>query len=184
MSHLIFNSIKFSAVIFSRLDPEDKLVIGCRKATYSAETSSLPNPIIDIARNCTENGNQPTVSAYSSLVEFCSFFFISVFPFICGHFISLLLIKVTFLVKNMEHEGTSNCDSLQQPAIQEKKKMRNIGSKSKRLHMNSEEAMELKFTWEEAQDFLRPPPSKPTVFVIEDCELEEYDVSIHSKFYF
>lgn len=44
--------------------------------------------------------------------------------------------------------------------------------------MHSEDALELKFTWEEAQEYLRPPISKPTVVMIENCELEEFDVSI------
>jgi hypothetical protein len=73
-----------------------------------------------------------------------------------------------------------NEDSLQQPMpIPEKKRTRNIGSKSKRLLMNSEEALELRLTWEEAQDLLRPPPSvNPSIVTIEDHEFEEYDVSI------
>ena len=38
--------------------------------------------------------------------------------------------------------------------------------------------MELKLTWEEAQDLLRPPPSvKPNIVTIEDQVFEEYDVS-------
>ncbi|KVI03707.1 B3 DNA binding domain-containing protein [Cynara cardunculus var. scolymus] len=111
-------------VIFSRLDPEDKLVIGCRKAIIPAGASALPNAV---------NG------------------------------------------ANTEREGMTNWDPVTRPAIQEKKKARTIGLKSKRLHMHSEDAMELKFTWEEAQDFLRPPPAKPTVVVIENFELEEYD---------
>lgn len=51
--------------------------------------------------------------------------------------------------------------------------------------MHCEDAMELKFTWEEMQEFLRPPPSiKPTVVMIENCELEEYNVSISHKVVF
>ncbi|KAI3829955.1 hypothetical protein L1987_04087 [Smallanthus sonchifolius] len=123
-------------VIFSRLEPEDKLVIGCRKATVLADASALPNPVNGGALICTDNGNLPT---------------------------------------NMEHEGASNWDSMQPSVIQEKKKTRNIWSKSKRLHMHSEDALELKFTWEEAQEYLRPPLSKPTVVMIENYELEEYD---------
>lgn len=90
-------------------------------------------------------------------------------------FTSLLLIDIyLFLAKNIEQE-----------VIHEKKKARNIGSKSKRLHMHCEDAMELKFTWEEMQEFLRPPPSiKPTVVMIENCELEEYNVSISHKVVF
>jgi hypothetical protein len=73
-------------------------------------------------------------------------------------------------------KGTSKLDSEQKSVIQEKKKTRNIGSKSKRLHMHTEVAMELKFTWEVAQEFLRLP-SEPTVVMIQNRELEEYDVS-------
>lgn len=60
----------------------------------------------------------------------------------------------------------------------EKKKVRNIGCKNKRLLMHSEDAMELRITWEEAQELLRPPPTvNPTIVVIENQEFEEYDVS-------
>ncbi|KAK4858002.1 hypothetical protein QYF36_009440 [Acer negundo] len=73
--------------------------------------------------------------------------------------------------------GRTNEVSPQQYApVTEKKRTRNIGSKSKRLLMNSDEAMELRLTWEEAQDLLRPPPSvKPSIVTIEDHEFEEYD---------
>ncbi|XVF29715.1 hypothetical protein REPUB_Repub15cG0146100 [Reevesia pubescens] len=58
----------------------------------------------------------------------------------------------------------------------ERKRTRNIGSKSKRLLIDSRDALELKLTWEEAQDLLRPPPSiKPSVVTIEDHDFEEYD---------
>lgn len=44
--------------------------------------------------------------------------------------------------------------------------------------MHSEDAMELRLTWAEAQELLRPPPSvTPTIVMIEDQEFEEYDVS-------
>ncbi|KAL7264167.1 hypothetical protein ACSBR1_002174 [Camellia fascicularis] len=75
------------------------------------------------------------------------------------------------------HGGRTNEDSSQQlRPIPEKKRNRNIGSKSKRLLLHNEEAMELRLTWEEAQELLRPPPSaKPTVVMIDDHEFEEYD---------
>lgn len=69
------------------------------------------------------------------------------------------------------------------PLVQEKKRARNIGLKNKRLLMHNEDAMELKVTWEEAHELLRPPPTcKPTISMIEDCEFEEYDVSLMSPF--
>jgi hypothetical protein len=59
------------------------------------------------------------------------------------------------------------------------KRSRNIGSKSRRLLIDAEDALELKLSWEEAQELLRPAPSsKPTVVMIEDYEFEEYDVSL------
>jgi hypothetical protein len=55
---------------------------------------------------------------------------------------------------------------------------RNIGSKSRRFLMDAEVALELKLTWEEAQELLRPAPTAmPTFVTIEDYEFEEYDVS-------
>ncbi|CAL5427004.1 unnamed protein product [Camellia sinensis] len=77
----------------------------------------------------------------------------------------------------MEYGGRTNEDSLQRPMlIRGKKRARNIGSKNKRLLMHGEDAMELRLIWEEAQEFLRPPPSaKPTIVMIEDQEFQEYD---------
>ncbi|XP_024981170.1 B3 domain-containing transcription repressor VAL1 isoform X1 [Cynara cardunculus var. scolymus] len=127
-------------VIFSRLDPGEKLVIGCRKAAVSADTQEAETPAVNGVTGGTSSGTgNPST-------------------------------------KNSEHEGMRNGDSVQRPVIQEKKKTRNIGSKNKRLLMHNEDAMELKVTWEEAHELLRPSPtSKPTVSMIENCEFEEYD---------
>lgn len=44
--------------------------------------------------------------------------------------------------------------------------------------MHADDAMELRMSWEESQELLRPPPTtQPTILVIEDCEFEAYDVS-------
>lgn len=80
--------------------------------------------------------------------------------------------------------GRTNDASGQQPTLtMEKKGARNIGSKNKRLLMHSEDALELRLTWEEAQDLLRPPPSaNPTIVTIDDHEFEEYDVGFLFSF--
>lgn len=72
----------------------------------------------------------------------------------------------------------TNEEAMQSPVSNsEKKRTRNIGSKNKRLLMHSEDVLELRLTWEEAQDLLRPPPSvKPSIVTVEDHEFEEYDV--------
>lgn len=81
--------------------------------------------------------------------------------------------------KTGKNEGRTREDLLLSSLlIPERKRARNIGSKSKRLHIDSQDALELKLTWEEAQDLLRPPPAvKPSILMIEDHEFEEYEVS-------
>ncbi|KAL2488471.1 B3 domain-containing transcription repressor VAL1 [Forsythia ovata] len=72
--------------------------------------------------------------------------------------------------------GKTSDDSVQRlpTPILEKKKMKNI--KNKRLHMHNDDAMELRITWEEAQELFRPSPtSKPTVVLIEDHAFEEFE---------
>lgn len=82
--------------------------------------------------------------------------------------------------KNGSFKGKKSEDLLQQSAVSsEKKKARNIGPKSRRLLIHNEDALELRITWEETQDLLRPPHSaQPTVVMIEEFELEEYNVSV------
>uniref|UniRef100_A0A1J3GW06 B3 domain-containing transcription repressor VAL2 n=1 Tax=Noccaea caerulescens TaxID=107243 RepID=A0A1J3GW06_NOCCA len=65
---------------------------------------------------------------------------------------------------------------LQPSLISARKRVRNIGSKSKRLLMDSVDVLELRLTWEETQELLRPPQSvKPSICTVEDHEFEEYD---------
>ncbi|KAK9065987.1 hypothetical protein SSX86_015389 [Deinandra increscens subsp. villosa] len=135
-------------VIFSRLDPGEKLVIGCRKATVSSETQVI---FLQHYSLCT---------TYQSLISFWSLF-------VCSTLIFSSL-------KTVENEAMANGD--QKTLTQEKKRSRNIGLKNKRLLMHNEDAMELKVTWEEAHELLRPSPNcNPTISMIEDCEFEEYD---------
>ncbi|KAK6145207.1 hypothetical protein DH2020_022027 [Rehmannia glutinosa] len=62
----------------------------------------------------------------------------------------------------------------QHMSMSEKKKAKNI--KNKRLLMHNDEAVELRVTWEEAQELFRPSPSaEPTVVLVEDHEFEEFE---------
>lgn len=62
--------------------------------------------------------------------------------------------------------------------VPEKKRTRNIGSKSRRMLIHNEDVLELRLTWEEAQDLLRPPPCvKPGIVTVEGHIFEEYDVT-------
>lgn len=71
-------------------------------------------------------------------------------------------------------DAKSRADSSFQP---DKKRSRNIGSKSKRLLIENQDALDLKYTWEELQDMLNPPTMHPSTVTIEDHEFEEYEVS-------
>ncbi|CAN7082150.1 unnamed protein product [Brassica oleracea var. botrytis] len=65
---------------------------------------------------------------------------------------------------------------LQPSLISARKRVRNIGTKSKRLLIDSVDVLELRLTWEEAQELLRPPQSaKPSICTVEDHDFEEYD---------
>ncbi|XP_004294727.1 PREDICTED: B3 domain-containing transcription repressor VAL1-like [Fragaria vesca subsp. vesca] len=134
-------------VTFSRIDPGNKLVIGFRKASQSV---NMQGPQTSVLQNGT-----PGETSFSNhhLAEWDTY------------------------MQNRENSGHRTSEDLLQPASNsEKKRTRNIGPKSKRLLMHSEDVMELRLTWEEAQDLLRPPPSvKPSIVTIEDFEFEEYD---------
>lgn len=61
--------------------------------------------------------------------------------------------------------------------LSRKRKNSILGSKSKCLKTDSEDLIELKLTWEEAQGLLRPPPNRaPSIVIIEGFEFEEYKV--------
>ncbi|KAJ4816998.1 hypothetical protein LUZ62_029564 [Rhynchospora pubera] len=154
-------------VTFSRIEPGGRLVMGFRKAT---NTATLPqdSQISAIANGtyvadpffAPQGDNLQIVSGYSGFL----------------HSIKGLADPANqsdSVVGWFNKTGRPNESSLLQPL---QKRSRNIGSKSRRLSMDSEDALELKLTWEEAQDLLRPPPTvKPNVVLIEDYEFEEYD---------
>lgn len=49
--------------------------------------------------------------------------------------------------------------------------------------MHSDDAMELRITWEEAQELLRPSPTaEPTVVMVEDHLFEEFEVIFYLIF--
>ncbi|XP_024005140.1 B3 domain-containing transcription repressor VAL2 isoform X2 [Eutrema salsugineum] len=74
-------------------------------------------------------------------------------------------------------EDMAKDNLLLQPSLTSaRKRVRNIGNKSKRLLIDSVDALDLRVTWEETQDLLRPPQSvKPSICTVEDYDFEEYD---------
>ncbi|KAG4387335.1 hypothetical protein AAZX31_11G206400 [Glycine max] len=164
-------------VTFSRIDPGGKLVMGFRKAsnstdTQDASTSAQSNSAKGTISSGTEN--LPSGSNHANLLHSLTG---NVETHLNGHTEHLHLGTGTAgLLKTENNEMTNSSSPQQQISVLEKKRTRNIGPKSKRLLIDNEDAMELKLTWEEAQDLLRPPPSvKPNIVTIEDQVFEEYD---------
>ncbi|KAL5710041.1 B3 domain-containing [Ranunculus cassubicifolius] len=162
-------------VTFSRLDPEGKLVMGFRKASNCVTLKDTQMPAVT---------NAPTENFFSGSVE--NFGYSGLLHSLKGStdpHLNVLSERLRStdgdanLCKIEKHGGRLNEGlSLQPMPVPEKKRSRNIGSKSKRLLIETEDALELKFTWEEAHDLLRPPPSvKPSIVRIDDYEFEEYE---------
>lgn len=125
----------------------------------------------DSNENCVNTENLPIISGYP------------------GPHQSLKVSIASQLCNFSEADGDKSSYKVNKRASsieQLQKKGSHIGSKSKRLHIDHGDALELKLTWEEAQDLLRPPLSeKPSIVVIEDHEFEEYEVcTIKLKYLF
>ncbi|CAL1378416.1 unnamed protein product [Linum trigynum] len=168
-------------VTFSRMDPEGKLVMGFRKASNSIAMQ-------DIQPSAIPNGVHSSESCFSGVYEN-----LRVTSGYCGILQSLKGSNDAHLSALSKHLQSTSGDiswhksekledrtqeGLMLPSIliPERKRARNLGSKSKRLLMDNQDALELKLTWEEAQDLLRPPPTaKPNIVTIEDHDFEEYE---------
>ncbi|KAF0907536.1 hypothetical protein E2562_018351 [Oryza meyeriana var. granulata] len=163
-------------VTFSRIEPGGKLVMGFRKAT---NTVSLPDSQISAIANgsilgdtlfSSTNENLAIVSGYSGFLQ-------SIKGAADLHTSSLYDHHVNSADGDVSWLKTDKFGSRQdEGSMQFLKRGRNIGSKSRRLSMDAEEAWELKLYWDEVQELLRPAPTaKPTIVMIEDYEIEEYD---------
>ncbi|CAD6216678.1 unnamed protein product [Miscanthus lutarioriparius] len=164
-------------VTFSRIDPGGKLVMGFRKAT---NTVSLPDSHISAIANgsllsetlfSTANENIGVVSGYPGFLHSVKGAADLHPSSLYDHHMNSADGDVSW---NKADKFGSRPDEGSLQFLQ--KHSRNIGSKSRRFLIDAEDAMELKLTWEEAQELLRPAPTaKPTVVMIEDYEFEEYD---------
>lgn len=166
-------------VTFSRIDPEGKLVMGFRKATNTAplqdsQFSALATGVLGSETLYSGVNENFVVSSYSGLLQSMKG---TADPKL-SHFSE----NSTYAERDVSYIKTDNDriwanEGLLPPLLSpEKRKNQHIGSKSKRLLMNNEDAMELKLSWDEAQDLLRPPPRvKPSIVIIEDQEFEEYE---------
>ncbi|ONM58458.1 B3 domain-containing transcription factor VAL3 [Zea mays] len=158
-------------VTFSRIDPEGKLIMGFRKATNNSfEQEQATKPANGALATSEANGkvsapdSSPnaavsrqnklnTETKSSSPVEQAT---------------ALKMDKDGLTQKEGPGTGSSSPGSV-------KRKTTILGQKNKRLRMDNEESMELKITWEEAQELLRPPPKAPSIVIVDGHEFEEYE---------
>ncbi|PWA47429.1 hypothetical protein CTI12_AA499760 [Artemisia annua] len=158
-------------VTFSRMEPEGKLLMGSRKAVV---TASVQDPRI-AAMHSAVFPNDPSLTGVNNIDHLSNMNDYS------GLLHSLKRntdSHLNTLSRNINSPiGDANWhanESHKSRAEPDKKRSRNIGSKSKRLLIESQEALDLKYTWEELQDMLFPP-TQPSTVTIDDQEFEEYE---------
>ncbi|KAJ7564847.1 hypothetical protein O6H91_02G036300 [Diphasiastrum complanatum] len=155
-------------VTFSRLDPEGKLVMGCRRASNTSQENPLPvGPSGSLPSG---NGDGPRANGLSSTpsaqVKETHAYSVSVQPS-TGYNWEKTDSRATKAKEGSPFEALLLAD---------KKKGRPLGAKSKRLRLDNADALELKITWEEAQELLRPPPGVvPSIVTVDGQEFEEYE---------
>ncbi|XP_027175134.1 B3 domain-containing transcription repressor VAL2-like isoform X2 [Coffea eugenioides] len=164
-------------VTFSRMDPEGKLLMGFRKASLMQDNkhlSSIPKGSFSSEPFFLPGAdNLHSANSQSALLD--SVKGSGVFPLsaLSKHFSA---VEFGWHIAEMNGEKTLDGIFPSSMLVPERKRSRNIGSKSKRLLIDSQDAFELKLSWEELQDMLCPPPCvKPSTVAIEDHEFEEYD---------
>ncbi|KAK4481263.1 hypothetical protein RD792_012147 [Penstemon davidsonii] len=137
-------------VTFSRMDPEGKLLMGFRKAIQQDSHTSMNIGAFQSEPILAAAENVHIMNGYSGLLQ--------------------------SLKGSRSCAMTEKNQVAQQLLLPERKRSRNIGPKSKRLLMDDHDVLELKFSWDEVQDMLRPPPNvKPSTISVDDHEFEEFE---------
>ncbi|XP_068668274.1 B3 domain-containing protein Os07g0563300-like isoform X2 [Aristolochia californica] len=159
-------------VTFSRMEPEGKLVMGFRKA------SSTP---AEQDAHALKNGNNISVSGKSKASELSSSLALRTSKGGAQLNSNSLMNQGNAMDPDDAWSKPGKAGSVpkgvgSKSSLSNKRKTSTLGSKSKRLRINNEDAMVLKLTWEEAQGLLRPPKKlEPSIVVIEGHEFEEYE---------
>ncbi|XP_023540682.1 B3 domain-containing transcription repressor VAL2 isoform X2 [Cucurbita pepo subsp. pepo] len=168
-------------VTFSRMDPEGKLIMGFRKASSSSIMQDThPNALSTAGGHSSEFfssvfENLPMLSGHSSLLQSLKGNMDPHLNLLPGYF-NQPGADMSWQKAEKHDDKSREGLLLSSMLAPERKRTRNIGSKSKRLLVDCQDALELKLKWDEVQDLLRPPPTvKPSKFVIEDHEFEEYE---------
>ncbi|KAF8664484.1 hypothetical protein HU200_054659 [Digitaria exilis] len=159
-------------VTFSRIDPEGKLIMGFRKATnISSEQEQTTKPANGAPSTSEASGK---VSAPDSSPNAA----VSRQNKVNTETKSSSPVEPATASNKIEKDGLTQkevpgtASSSPGPV---KRKATNLNQKNKRLRIENDESMELKITWEEAQELLRPPPKAPSIVIIDGHEFEEYE---------
>ncbi|KAL2495157.1 B3 domain-containing transcription repressor VAL1 [Forsythia ovata] len=161
-------------VTFSRLEPEGKLVMGGRKASTSPSDQGDEATLTGNEALAPEDDNGKykfgELNSINGLTK--------------GNSVPASFLPVNQIPK--ADSGTSWSEifkskfkvneTLEAKPIRSKRKNSISGSKGKRLRIENEDVIELKITWNQAQGLMRPPPKIiPMVYVVEGCEIEEFE---------
>ncbi|KAK1378843.1 B3 domain-containing transcription repressor VAL2 [Heracleum sosnowskyi] len=163
-------------ITFNRLNPHGKLVMGCRKASSASNQKKEPAKSArdkpsargDAIAKKNKSGEFGTPQHYSNKNSVSS---------------SLLEVNKVNLADSARkcYKVVENkCDAKVKPAAKPdfgiKRKNSILGSKSKRLRIETEDMIELNLTWEQAQGLFHPPPNDvPKIVVIDGYEIEEFE---------
>ncbi|XP_015066875.1 B3 domain-containing transcription repressor VAL2 isoform X2 [Solanum pennellii] len=155
-------------VTFSRIEPEGKLVMGCRKAS-NILTADQGSEACSNGNGVATNGNASTKHTKSSEEVLANS--------TKKGFSSTTLVAATSARAEIKMSDDLVNESLgNNRPIRCKRKGSTMGSKRKRMRIDNDNLVELKVTVVQAQGLMRPPSSgAPTVIVIEGCEFEEYE---------
>ncbi|KAJ4903275.1 B3 domain-containing transcription repressor VAL1 [Raphanus sativus] len=154
-------------VTFSRVDPGGKLIMGFRKATHTGDI---------LGSGGLTNGASNEDTSSSGVTETPTSINASSCPSQTPPE-ELKGLPERLSSKKSEMNGGKSCDDDDDPSrVKVKKRTRTVGAKSKRLLWDSEESKEVRITWEETQELIRPSPSEePSIVLIEEHEFEEFD---------
>ncbi|CAH9059768.1 unnamed protein product [Cuscuta europaea] len=166
-------------VTFSRIEPEGKLIMGCRKLTSTPSVDQglgTSNTPIGVANNGSAGTN--SVKPGEILTK-CFGKGNSASPAIL---INNQACSLDSRNNNFPELNESTCIIASEVVeskspVRRKRKNNTISNpKSKQVRINSEQLIELNLTVVQAQQLLRPSPNNaPTVIVIEGYEFEEYE---------
>ncbi|CAM0906289.1 unnamed protein product [Alopecurus aequalis] len=160
-------------VSFSRIDPEGKLVMGFRRTKTQEQIFRQDEP----TKPATAAPNLPDVNVSATPPDSSPNAALARPNKVNGENKDSSPVEqaaVSKLDKGgvAQKEGPGTARSSPGPV---KRKATSVGPKIKRFRIDNEESMELKITWEEAQELLRPPLKAPSIVIVDGHEFEEYE---------